>query len=120
VKYKLKYVILGEKNMCKWSDNRGMGDEQSVLSVPEHVKHVRQNKETVCVDKCIQHVIEHLWKHEVLTLGCCCGHGKAEFNGAEVIIGDGYNAEEINNVKAWIKEVDDRPWKVLQWGLREV
>ena len=106
--------------MCKWSDNRGMGDKQSILKVPKHIKPVRQNKETVCVDKCIQHVIKYLWNHKILTLGCCCGHNKSEFNGCEVIIGEGYDKVDIDYIKQLIKDVDNRAWRILQWNLTEV
>ena len=33
-------------------------------------------KESIRVDKCIAKEIEHLWSLGVVTLGCCCGHGR--------------------------------------------
>lgn len=36
-----------------------------------------QNRKTVAVDSCIAEEIKELNKQGVVTLGCCCGHGKA-------------------------------------------
>lgn len=36
-----------------------------------------QNKTSVLIDSCIAEEIEMLNKRGVITLGCCCGHGKA-------------------------------------------
>lgn len=33
-------------------------------------------KETVCVDKCLKEEIEFLWSNNIVTKGCCCGHGR--------------------------------------------
>lgn len=37
----------------------------------------KQNKQDVVVDACIADEIQHLNNMGVVTLGCCCGHGKA-------------------------------------------
>lgn len=36
-----------------------------------------QNKQEVLVDACIADEIQYLNDTDVITLGCCCGHGKA-------------------------------------------
>jgi len=33
-------------------------------------------RKTTCIDKCIQSLIQELWKNKIVTLGCCCGHNK--------------------------------------------
>ena len=33
-------------------------------------------KDTVCVDKCLAEEIKSLWDNNIVTLGCCCGHGR--------------------------------------------
>lgn len=41
------------------------------------VINTNQNRKNVVVDACIADEIEELNKLGVITLGCCCGHGKA-------------------------------------------
>jgi len=36
-----------------------------------------QNKERMVIDACIANEIKHLNEQGVITLACCCGHGKA-------------------------------------------
>lgn len=31
---------------------------------------------TFKVDNCLQHIIEYLNKRGIVTVGCCCGHGR--------------------------------------------
>lgn len=33
-------------------------------------------KEDVCIDKCLEEEIKSLWAENIVTLGCCCGHGR--------------------------------------------
>jgi S-adenosylmethionine synthetase len=102
--------------MCEWNENKGMGDSQSILFLPDNIDENRQNRE-VCVDKCIQHVILHLWHHNINTLGCCCGHGKPELGGCSVIIADSYKGRKIRKI---IRQVDNRQWTILQWRLEKI
>lgn len=39
----------------------------------------QSERESICVDTCLQHEIHELiFKHNVHTIGCCCGHGKKQ------------------------------------------
>lgn len=79
--------------MCKDNRNRGQAIavtveekrmiyncEKEILYPPK--KFIPYNstpgeyKESIRVDKCIAKEIEHLWSLGVVTLGCCCGHGR--------------------------------------------
>ena len=33
-------------------------------------------KEDVCIDRCLKEEIEFLWSNNIVTKGCCCGHGR--------------------------------------------
>lgn len=44
-------------------------------------------KEEVCVDKCLEDEIKYLWSNYIVTLGCCCGHGR---NLGFIQVADGY------------------------------
>lgn len=45
-----------------------------VLQIPKSLGYSYQ--ECIQVDKCLANEIEYLWDQGVMTLGCCCGHGK--------------------------------------------
>lgn len=39
----------------------------------------QSGREPICVDTCLQHEIHELiFKHNVNTIGCCCGHGRKQ------------------------------------------
>lgn len=39
----------------------------------------QSGREPICVDTCLQHEIHELiYKHNVHTIGCCCGHGRRQ------------------------------------------
>ena len=89
-----------------WSYNANEGvTPNAVLTLPP-------NGQTVCVDACIAHVIEHLWSRRIWTSGCCCGHGKQL---PSVVLSEG--AQSIPAVFAAIAEVDRREWEVMRWQL---
>ena len=95
---------------CKSYNHDGDGSTDVVLNLPDWMASDRQNR-TVCIDACIVHVIKELWKHEIPTLGCCCGHNKRNPN---VIVDSGVSFADVMDV---IKVVDGREWDVLQWNL---
>lgn len=33
-------------------------------------------KDSVLVDKCLEDEIKYLWANNIVTMGCCCGHGR--------------------------------------------
>lgn len=76
-----------------------------------------EDNKTVCIDACIVNVIKELWKNNIVTLGCCCGHN---LKCPDVIISESYDMEERRKIKNIIRAVDDREWEVLQWQLRFV
>lgn len=94
--------------MCK--------NSEVVIDLPDGIATYRQNR-TVCVDSCIVDVIKHLWSKGWQTLGCCCGHGKGNPN---VVITDGYGAQDILAILLELSQVDAREWDILQWKLTKV
>ena len=77
----------------KWLSVRDMrtlanlrDDEVCVYSpIGEYMCHVKitfsaqSGRKPICVDTCLQHEVHELiFKHNVNTIGCCCGHGKKE------------------------------------------
>lgn len=101
---------------CK-SYNWDIGKKPEViLPLPDEIDTERRNR-TVCVDACIVHVILYLWKHDIQTLGCCCGHNRT---GPCVVITDGYKYADWWRIRWLIEEVDERQWGILQWQLRDV
>ena len=58
--------------MCGCKDIEiGSYDNQVVLKSPKWSSH-----KTICVDRCIEREIKHLWGVGIITTGCCCGHNK--------------------------------------------
>ena len=41
------------------------------------VCHPTEADRTVALDACIASAVQHLWAHDIGTLGCCCGHGRS-------------------------------------------
>lgn len=33
-------------------------------------------KDSIAIDKCLEDEIKYLWDNNVVTMGCCCGHGR--------------------------------------------
>ena len=85
------------------------GVPEMVLEAPAYLN--RPNG--ICVDACIADVIKMLWEHEVVTLGCCCGHNRFR---PMVVIGE---HEDGERVKALLR-LDGRDWDVQQWRLMSV
>jgi len=79
-------------HLCKWKDNRN-----------------------VSIDRCISNQIEELWKANVETLGCCCGHGQDKLGGISVIVDEKYSDSDIHQIVSIIEKHDGREWNVLQW-----
>ena len=48
------------------------------------IPHWNSAHKTVCIDRCLEDEIKHLWTLGIITNGCCCGHNKLEgFIGVE-------------------------------------
>lgn len=90
--------------------------EEVVLNLPINIAEYKQNR-FVCVDSCIANTIKHLWANDIQTLSCCCGHNK---EGPDLVVEQGYDPDEIENIRRLISEVDDRVWTIYQWQLVEV
>ena len=101
--------------MCRYDNNKSMGGEQEIIPLPDWVSSNKENH-TVCIDKCIVHVIKALWEAHVYTLGCCCGHEKGK---PSVIIDENESPSVVAKIihKA---DSDKRIWDVLQWQLTTV
>lgn len=81
--------------------------------VPERILGYPFTGNTVCIDACIAHVLEHLWENGIETLGSCCGHGK---DSPSIVLSQD-NAERVRRL---IADVDNRQFKLLFWRLVEV
>jgi len=92
--------------MCKWGD-------EIVLNLPDDIHPEKENR-TVSVDSCIAEIIQGLWKEGCQTLGCCCGHGKAN---PSVVVSSDYDDEGIHRIADFLKNNDPRPWTIYQWKL---
>lgn len=84
-----------------------------VLPTPPHIAEIIPSGKPngIGVDACIADAIRMLWSHKVETLGCCCGHGKAN---PSLVISE---PEDAERVKKLLAEHDDRKWEVNQWRL---
>ncbi|MGI9582636.1 hypothetical protein ACR1PO_15685 [Chryseobacterium sp. RRHN12] len=58
--------------------------QQIMVDIPPHMdgyKQARLNEglsDKICIDPCIIDEVKELWSLGIKTLGCCCGHNKAE------------------------------------------
>lgn len=64
----------------------------------------------VMVDACIAKIIKYLWDKGVNTIGSCCGHG---FGRPSIVLGEWQDNYE--QIRRWIKEIDDRQFEITQW-----
>ena len=92
-------------------DNKPTGE--IVIKIPDHIfpRTHRQNQ-MVSIDGCIAYVIEALWELDIATLGCCCGHNKAN---PTVIVSDTVSLGECDWILEEIAKLDTREWEVCQW-----
>lgn len=98
--------------MCHWNENISMGKDQCVLKLPKFLVTFRHNKDTVCIDKCIQKNIESLWTKKIITFGCCCGHTK---DPPSIVISPEYRKGDYQKIRTILAGVDDRKWILFQW-----
>ena len=96
--------------------------EVYVLQCPDHIKPFREsNHDTICIDVEISAAIHYLWSMNVITLGCCSGHGKMR---PSVIIHSGYTDEDIKKIKQYLIDANTPTldWVIFQWRneLKEV
>ena len=94
--------------MCEWGN-------QVVLIVPNIIPKERR---TACIDVCIVPQITALWSKDIITFGCCCGHGE---KGPSIIVSSSYNERDFRKIRRILEEWDPtRRWSVLQWRLTDV
>lgn len=84
-------------------------DPEVVLDVPDWAG---SERETICVDACIAHVIRALWEARVWTLGCCCGHN-GRFKRSVIV-----NRPDRERAAAIIRALGDDA-TILAWELVE-
>lgn len=94
--------------MCEWGTN-------VVLMLPDWWSDYRNNQ-SVSIDSCLADTMQGLWDHDVVTLGCCCGHGKSR--PSIVLNNDPTMPDECRRALADIG--DDRNWLLYQWQLVDV
>lgn len=83
-------------------------DPQVTVDLPTWVATEKQNR-TVCIDRCIEPVIQYLWSKHINTLSSCCGHNKAN---PSIVVGTSTDIKKVFKVLA---EVDGRDWIVSRW-----
>ena len=89
-----------------------------ILECPNFIKPFRiSNKDSISIDIEIIKTIKYLWSKGIITLGCCQGlkKGKEIYDLPNVIIHEGYCGDDIEMIKNYIKEIDDRKWYILKW-----
>lgn len=98
-------------------DNQDSGKEQNKILNPKDYFDFQGEEKLICVDACIAHVIEHLWKNKIWTLNSCCGHNNLD---PSIIFDHNMSDEDAKLVKRLIKEVDSREFEILSWKLCKV
>lgn len=82
----------------------------AVLEMPDlQFRWSCRSNRLVSVDACLADTIRLLWDCNVLTLGCCCGHGK---RWPSIVI---HEKDDPARVFRILDAVDPRPWYLLQW-----
>lgn len=80
-----------------------------VLKVPQFLKpYIGKERETICVDACIENDILLLWEKEIVTLNSCCGHNRIE---ASLVLQENAN-EYISNS---IRQIFGDKYKLFSW-----
>ena len=69
----------------------------------------------IYIDECILKVMEHLWENKIITLSCCCGHGKFK---PSIVVSDSYSRKDIIKIHKLIAEIDDRDFEIGKWELK--
>ena len=94
------------------SSNKQYGEVENIILDPKDYFKYDSFTKTVCVDACIVEQIKMLWKNEIWTCGCCCGHGRDNPSVA-------FNSlKEAEVAKELLKKYDkDRKWDVVYWEL---
>lgn len=93
-------------------DNPGSGKTPTVQLKPP--KEWNSEKESICIDACIADTIQHLWNHGIVTLGCCCGHGRMT---PDIVLDQNCSKATADIVRKRITEVDDRDFTLFSWKL---
>lgn len=68
----------------------------------------------ICVDACIADAIQMLWRHDVITRGCCCGHNRIPPSVVLDMPDQAPLAIEL------LQKHDGREWDVLVWTLCKI
>jgi len=99
--------------MCEWNHDKGMASNAVVVPLPDWCDTGKQNR-TVCIDKCILHIIIHLWNNGIETLSNCCGHDKG-FGKPSIVFPSEYTKARMEHIKRLIRGVDNRGFELSQW-----
>ena len=95
----------------------GLDVPQVVVRIPDPVfAQCGRNNQACGLDACIADVIQALWRNNLVTYGCCCGHGGMFGETRPSVIVDAYDAEVAHGL---LRCLDNRPWKVLAWRIGE-
>lgn len=82
-----------------------------LLYPPAHLLPIK-SKRGISIDFCIGRVVQNLWYQNIVTLGCCCGHGKIM---PSIGLEDNVSLDYIDYARALIATIDDRQFELCSW-----
>ena len=99
------------------SYNASTGSDTEIILDPNLYFKVDAIMKTVCIDACIVEQIKMLWRNNIWTQGCCCGHN---LRGAIVYLGIDMEEEALKAKELLKKHDPKRKWLVIQLKWVEV
>jgi len=73
----------------------------------------------VAIDKCIAHVIKHLWENNIWTENSCCGHGGSYASNPSIVFPNPLTEQDASKIRKLVAEVDNRKFTLWAWQLTE-
>lgn len=64
----------------KYPGDKDTYEQMVTVDIPEHMQEYKKARlenglsDKICIDPCIFDEIKKLWKYNIETHGCCCGH----------------------------------------------
>lgn len=99
---------------CNYNPKKEQVNDAVKLECPEWMKKTMKDNmlddEVIIIDSCMENAIVQIWKDKIITLNCCCGHGNAS---PTIIVSETQNIEDVF---ASIKKVDNRDFGVAKWS----
>lgn len=106
------------KTMSGRCERAGQIKDDVILTIPDKWQPLDFGRECgrdISIDACIAPVIQHLWDNDIVTLGCCCGHGIED--PMVILPSSSYSIRRLEELFELIAKVDDRSWTISVWEL---